>query len=68
MVIRITQKHDLIGNSKVVTPVVHYKGRSVLCDGNLPRSLSLLVPNGWGNAKLEDWQPFVYRAIVLGIL
>lgn len=56
------------GGARVAIPVVHHCGKSLPCDGNLPVSLTRLIPPAWGNAQASAWQPFVDRAIVLGRL
>ena len=66
--IKITRKHLKLGSVTVIDPVVHYQGRKVVCDGQLPGKLSRLVPQPWGNASAEEWRPFVTMAVAMGVL
>jgi hypothetical protein len=63
----ITLNTYWIGRVRVSDPVVHYEGRTLVCN-NLPVSLTRLIPNRWGNAPTEAWLPFLERAIILGLL
>ena len=42
--------------------------RLALDDGHLDGRLGLLVPHGWRHCKPGDWEPFVRRAMAMGLL
>ena len=44
---------------------LHHEGRNCPIDcGDMPADLARLVPHSWGRASLNDWQPFIGRAIL----
>ena len=54
--------------ARVAIPVVHHCGNSLAVDGNIPASLTRLIPAAWGNAPVSAWSAFIERTIVLGKL
>ena len=65
---KITSRSYLLAGAKVTDSIVQYQGKTLTVDGNLPSSLSRLVPPRAAIAAPNEWIPFVERAIVLGLL
>lgn len=64
----VSQHSSVVAGSRVVDPVIHHGGKTLRIDGNLPSSLTKLLPFAWGNAPKQAWIPFIRRAILLGKL
>lgn len=64
----VTSRTSRIAGARVQDPVIRAGRRTVVLDGNAPRALAKLIPNGWGNAPHQAWRPLVAKAIALGVL